>query len=264
MTRAGRTRAEPVDARPSTGSGRSLRPRRALRTSVAVGLVVALMLVVAGAIYAFNQPRAWVAESLVVVLPSAELDEATSASYYETLSRGQIVATFAEVAGSLRFSEQAEERLGLSAAQRAAVTTEVTVVPDTAVLLIRSTAGEAEVARQVSAKTTDLSVQYLAGLSRPYRAVPVPSARGAAEPTGTSPLLLLAAALVTGLVIGLAVQQAVYHLTVAARGPDAPDPEPVPPGSDADGLEADGPEADGPAGDVLAPNGVRARRGAVV
>lgn len=217
-------------------------PGRALRTSVAVGLVVALLLVAAGAVYAFTQPRAWVAESMVVVLPSAELDEATSASYYETLSRGQIVATFAEVAGSLRFSEQAEDRLGLSAAQRAVVTTEVTVVPDTAVLLIRSTAADAEVARQVSAVTTDLSVRYLAGLSRPYRAVTVPSARGAAEPTGTSPLLLLAAALVAGLVTGLAVQQAIYHLAVAARGPGAPDPAPVGSGSELPDLEPNAPE----------------------
>jgi capsular polysaccharide biosynthesis protein len=227
--------------------------RRSLRTSIVVGLLVTLLLVAAGAVYAFTQPRAWVAESMVVVLPSAELDEATSASYYETLSRGQIVATFAEIAGSQRFSEQAEERLGLSAAQRAAVTTEVTVVPDTAVLLIRSTAGDAEVARQVAAETTDLSVQYLAGLSRPFRAVTVPSARGAAEPTGTPPLLLMAAALVAGLVTGLAVQQAVYHLTLAARGPAAPEPAPLPPG-----READGPEVDG-----LEPDGVRARRGPV-
>ena len=243
--------------------------RRPVRASVAAGLVVALLLVAAGAVYAFSRPQAWVAESLVVVLPSAELDEATSASYYETLSRGQIVATFAEVAGSLRFSEQAEDRLGLSAAQRAAVTTEVTVVPDTAVLLIRSTAGEAEVARQVSAATTDLSVQYLADLSRPYRAVPVPSARGAAEPTGTAPLLLLAAAVVAGLVTGLAVQQAVYHLTVAARGPAAADPAPVPSGPEVErppavGREPGGTEPDGLEPDGGESNGVRARRGAGV
>ncbi|HLL61536.1 MAG TPA: hypothetical protein VK401_00685, partial [Propionibacteriaceae bacterium] len=94
-----------------------------LRTSIVVGTVVALLLAAAGAFYAFGQQRSWVAESMLVVLPSADLDEATSASYYETLSRGQIVATFAEVAGTQRFEQQAEDRLGLATAERDAVST---------------------------------------------------------------------------------------------------------------------------------------------
>ena len=199
-----------------------------LRTSITVGVVVALLLAAAGAFYAYSQQRSWVAESMLVVLPSADLDEATSASYYETLSRGQIVATFAEVAGTQRFEQQAEDRLGLSAAERDTVSTEVSVVPDTAVILIRSTAGDAEVAQQVSRITTTLSVGYLAGLTQPFRAVTVPSG-SAAEPTGMSPLVLAAAGLMAGLVAGLAVQQAVYHLSAAVRGPRAePAPGPAP------------------------------------
>ncbi len=83
-----------------------------LRTSIVVGVVVALLLTGAGAFYAFSQQRSWVAESMLVVLPSADLDEATAASYYETLSRGQIVATFAEVAGTQGFEQQAEDSAG--------------------------------------------------------------------------------------------------------------------------------------------------------
>ena len=91
-----------------------------------------------GAFYAFSQQRTWVAESMVVVLPAAELDEATSASYYETLSRGQIVATFAEVAGTQRFEQRGRGPAGASRRPNGAlVSTEVTVVPNTAVILIR-------------------------------------------------------------------------------------------------------------------------------
>ena len=162
----------------------SRRPRvPGLRTSVVLGLVVALLLAAAGALYAFSQQRTWVAESMVVVLPSTALDEATSASYYETLSRGQIVATFAEVAGTQRFEQQAMDQLRLSPAERSLVSTEVSVVPDTAVILIRSTAGSAGVAQEVSRVTTSLSVTYLGGLTQPYRAVRVPSG-STAEPTG--------------------------------------------------------------------------------
>jgi hypothetical protein len=191
---------------------------KALRQSVGVGMIVALALLGGGVAYALTQHRTWAAESMVVVLPAASLDDATSASYYETLSRGQIVATFAEVAGSLGFEQQAEDRLGLTAGQRAQVTTDVSVVPDTAVILIRATAGDADVAQRMVAATTDLSVQYLAGLSRPYRVVTVPSAAGSASATGMSLPVLLAAALAVALVAGLALQQAVYHLSVAFRG----------------------------------------------
>ena len=210
----------------------SRRPRvPGLRTSVVLGLVVALLLAAAGALYAFSQQRTWVAESMVVVLPSTALDEATSASYYETLSRGQIVATFAEVAGTQRFEQQAMDQLRLSPAERSLVSTEVSVVPDTAVILIRSTAGSAEVAQEVSRVTTSLSVTYLGGLTQPYRAVRVPSG-STAEPTGMSPWVLAAAGLLAGLVAGLAVQQAVYHLSAAVRGaraePEPASPEPPP------------------------------------
>jgi hypothetical protein len=191
---------------------------KSLRQSVVVGMIFALALLGGGVAYALTQHRTWAAESMVVVLPAASLDDATSASYYETLSRGQIVATFAEVAGSLGFEQQAEDRLGLTAGQRAQVTTDVSVVPDTAVILIRATADDANVAQRMVAATTDLSVQYLAGLSRPYRVVTVPSAVGSASATGMSLPVLLAAALAVALVAGLALQQAVYHLSVAFRG----------------------------------------------
>jgi hypothetical protein len=191
---------------------------KALRQSVVVGVIIALALLGGGVAYALTQHRTWAAESMVVVLPAASLDDATSASYYETLSRGQIVATFAEVAGSLGFEQQAEVRLGLTAGQRAQVTTDVSVVPDTAVILIRATADDADVAQRMVAATTDLSVQYLAGLSRPYRVVTVPSAAGSASATGMSLPVLLAAALAVALVAGLALQQTVYHLSVAFRG----------------------------------------------
>jgi hypothetical protein len=191
---------------------------RAVRQSIVTAVIVALALLGAGIAYALTQHRTWAAESMVVVLPAVTLDDATSASYYETLSRGQIVATFAEIAGGLGFEQQAEDQLGLTAGQRARVTTDVSVVPNTAVILIRATADDADVAQRMAAATTDLSVQYLAGLSKPYRVVTVPSAAGSATATGLSLPVLLAAALAVALVAGLASQQAVYHLWVALRG----------------------------------------------
>ena len=203
---------------------------RIVRRSMVVGAVVAVLLLVGGVFYALSQQREYTAESMLVVLPATELDESTSASYYETLSRGQIVATFAEVASGPNFRQQAERELALSGEQAESVTTEVTVVPNTSVILIRSTAPSAELAQQMVEATTRVSVKYLASLSQPYRVVPVPTGNDAADPSGLSPLVLIGAAVAVALVAGVAVQQAVYHVTVAVRGARSAEPtEPVVP-----------------------------------
>ena len=190
-----------------------------VRRSLIIGAAVALLALLAGVLLAATQDRVWTAESVVVVLPAPDLDDATSAAYYETMSRGQIVATFAEVAGNLRFEEQAEDRLGLDATERTAVSTEVSVVPDTSVILIRVSSDDAALSERVADATTAVSSEYLGGLSRPFRTETVHTAQGTAYSSGTSPVLLIAATVVVALVAGLAVQQAVYHLLVALPAP---------------------------------------------
>ena len=101
--------------------------RREVKVSVLAGALAALLVVLAGAAIAFTSTTKWTAESVLVVLPNADLSASDSAAYYETLSRGQIVATFAEVADNQRFQDQAEASLQLTDAQRAGVTTAVTV-----------------------------------------------------------------------------------------------------------------------------------------
>ena len=190
---------------------------RALRRSVIIGAIVAVLILAAGTAFALTQPKTWTAESVIVVLPAANLDDATSAAYYETLSRGQIVATFAEVAGNLWFAQQAEERLGLTPEQREQVTTEVSVVPNTAVVLVRASSPDPAVAEKVADMTSTISAEYFAGLANRYTTQIVHSAEGSAQSSGTPVPLLLAAALVVAVVAGIAVQQAVYHLTVATQ-----------------------------------------------
>lgn len=219
-------------------SGRARFARREVRISVLAGAIAALLVVVAGAGLALTSKPKYTAESVLVVLPSATLDTSDSAAYYETLSRGQIVATFAEVADNLRFQDQAAQDLNLTTEQKAGLTTAVTVVPDTSVILVRTTAGSAAVAEQVADGTTALATTYLAGLSEPYRSDLVHGATGTATATGTSPIVLLALAVVVALIVGVGVQQAVYHLMTSLRarrdrGPaDTTDPAPADPGAD--------------------------------
>jgi capsular polysaccharide biosynthesis protein len=227
-------------------SGPGTFSRREVRISVLAGAVAAVLVVLAGAGLALVSQPKWTAESVLVVLPSADLDTSDSASYYETLSRGQIVATFAEVADDLQ--ERAEQKLQLSDAQRAGVSTTVSVVPDTSVILIRSTAGTAAVAEQLADATTSVATGYLAGLSQPYRTELVRGAAGTAVSSGTSPMILLALAFAVALLVGVAVQQAVYHLMMTARAAKertARAAGPAPPDGARDAHEAAPPDGAG-------------------
>lgn len=212
--------------------------RRTLRVSLVAGIAVALALLVSGLVLAALSETEWTAESVAVVLPDAKLDEAASAAYYETLSRGQIVATFAEVAGNQRFEQRAEEDLELTAEQAEAVTTEVTVAPSTSVILIRATGEDKLVTERLATAMVTVSADYLGSLSKPYRFEPVNADELEAFTSGTPPYVVAAAAVVVALVGGLAVQQAIFHSLLALRGGRTPAAKPL------DGTE---PPAAGPA-----------------
>jgi capsular polysaccharide biosynthesis protein len=194
--------------------------RRTARLSIVVGAVVALLILVAGIAFAVVRPPAYTAEAMAVVLPGKGLDEATAAGQWETLSRGQIPATFAEVAADPRFQTAAADQLKLTPDQRQQIQVETSVVPNTSVILIRVTAPDPVVAEQMADATTALASQYLTGLLPSFRTETVQSAEGTAQSSGLSPLLLIVGTVVLALVAGLAVQQAIYHLLlVLRRGP---------------------------------------------
>lgn len=192
---------------------------RETRLSLWAGGLVAALILIAGAVFGLVQKNVFTAESVIVVLPSADLEASDSAAYYETLSRGQIVATFAEVANNLRFEQQAEEKLLLTDEQRTSVTTTVSVVPDTSVILVRANAEDASLAEQIADGATSLVTEYLGSLSKPYRAEIVQGAQDSAYRSSASPLLLFILAVMVALITGLVIQQAAYHLLSAhSRG----------------------------------------------
>ncbi len=197
--------------------GRSLARPRPLRTSVLSGVVLALLTLAAGGAYALTQQVTYTAESVLLVLPRADLDDATSAAFYETMSRGQIVGTFAEVANNPSFQAQALDQLGLTPQERQDLTTEVTVVPDTSVILVRVTSPSATAAAQASVATARTTTTYLATLTTAFRTQLVQGATGATPSSGLTPALVLALTGVVAVVLGVAAQQAVYHLLAARR-----------------------------------------------
>src|SRR5262245_13331740 len=114
---------------------------------VVAGVVVFALILAAGWGYLATQPRRWSAKSAVLVLPAQGRNPATAPDYYETLSRGQIVETFAQILRLPGFEAAAAARLGLPEAALRDLDASVQVVPNTAMITITVTApdrGEAE------------------------------------------------------------------------------------------------------------------------
>lgn len=186
------------------------------------GLVLLLLVLGAGAYVASTQQKTFTAESVLVVLPQRDLDDATTAAFYETLSRGQIVGTFAEVANNSTLQQQAVTKLALAASAQDGLSTVVSVVPDTSVILVRTTADDAATAEAVADAVATVATTSLSQLSDAFRTQIVHKATGTAFSSGLSPALVLGLALVAALVLGVALQQAVFHL-LRARSSATPD-----------------------------------------
>lgn len=196
-----------------SGSGTKHWPKRAssdLRTSVYSGVVVALLVVVAGAFFALTSSSRWTAQASIVVLPSSSLGPAEESAFYEYLSRGQIVATFAEVGNNVRSLQDVHDKA------KSSVT--LSVVPNTSVVLVQATAPTSHQAVALADATTELARTYFDRLAVPFRTQVVAGSTGAAEQTRPTKALILIATLVAALVAGIAMQQATLAILRARRG----------------------------------------------
>ncbi|TQS41326.1 hypothetical protein [Cryptosporangium phraense] len=220
-----------------------------LRRSLQIAAVAALLVLVAGVVFALTQQGRYKAETSLIVLPASTLDAQSQASFLETLSRGQVTATMAEVAQSGRFETEAEKALGLSASEAEDTTVTVTVVPSTSVLLIDAEASSPEVAEQLADRTAALSAAYLQSMIKPYTASQVRPAEGTAYAAGTATWIVLAGTVIAALAVALAVQQAAYQVLQARRAKRRPLRRPA---FTAAGTPAVAAPA-GPAGTAVAP-----------
>jgi len=136
------------------------------------------------------QPSEYRATSTLVVLPKAAGAEV--ASYYDTLSQGQIATTFAQIL-ALQGSRTAPEG-GADAA-----TVAVEVVPDTSLIQVTATTPRAATAEAAADDVLTRVSPYFDELNSPYDVSVVRPATGTAQRTG------LALGTLAGVVVGVAV-----------------------------------------------------------
>ena len=201
-----------VTSAASSQVGAPVGGRRRRRAAALTGLAVALLVLVGGWLFYVDRPAEYEASSTLVVLPNDQLAEA--ASYYDTLSQGQIVTTFAGI-------------LDLQATQVAAAGDEqvrevtVDVVPDTSLIQITGTATDAASAEAATDAVLEQSRAYFDQLTFPYQVNVVQGAVGTAQSTGLAPGLLAGAVAAVALIAGIATYLAI-RAVLPARQPLRP------------------------------------------
>lgn len=193
------------------------RPTRSTVVSVIAGVVVFAILAGAGIVLSQNASTEWVARSSALVLPSKPVSAEQLPGYYETLSRGQMVTTLAELVRLGEFQTDVADQLGLTDSQREIVGVSVNVVANTAMLQVVATSEDPNLAIAMVDGVVEAATQYIGDLVLPYSLVPVSAGVNNLSETGLSTVMVVGVFLLVALVAGIFVQQAVYQLMKWSR-----------------------------------------------
>lgn len=175
-------------------------PASALVRSLVVGLCVAALALGIGLAYSITRDQNYRAAAAIVVLPkNAPGQPDTEAGLYDTLSQGQIPATYAELLRAR--GERLTGRLPTG------VSVTVDVLPDTSVLRVAVTAPSKRLAEAVVGASIRRAQVYLSTLRTPYRAEVVDDGRASATAVGPGSGLLLGVVVVVALLLGVVGQQ---------------------------------------------------------
>ncbi len=197
------------------------RDRLALLVSIGSGIVVFALLMAAGFAYSGRLSSQWTARANVLVLPGQPVNPDHVPAYYETLSRGQMVRTLAELVRLGEFQTETADRYGLTEAQRESVDMSVIVVADTAMVQVVATSTDPNLAVAMVDGVVDLSTVYVADLSLPYALVPVGEGANNVSEFGPSQALVIVVFALVALGLGIAYQQAIYRLAWLAKRREA-------------------------------------------
>lgn len=193
---------------------RAWRRNRVGVVGVVAGVLTALLVLLAGGVVALTRSPQWSADTQVLVSPGPLVAKSDIPAYYETLSRGQVVATAARLVGRRGFTEQAARAVGVAPSS---VTSRAAVVPGTALVSVAVTAPSEAQSEWIADGIVRRSLPAVNGLLDPYRAQRLGSAAGSSEPAGLSTGQLVAVIVLVAVVTGVGVQQVVHQRALARR-----------------------------------------------
>jgi hypothetical protein len=242
----GQTGQEHMGMTDTASSSKQQRPpSKPIVVSVIAGIVVFLLLAAAGIVVSSNSSTQWVARSSALVLPAKPVNPAHLPGYYETLSRGQIVTTLAELVRLGEFQTEVADQFGLSDSQREFVALTVSVVPDTAMLSVVATSEDPDLAAAMVDGVVQAATRYIGDLTLPYALVPVTAGANNLSESGQSTAVVIGVFTLAALVAGLVVQQATLQLMklTEQRNPDRDHSAPKGPPDDGARSVAEAPDS---------------------
>jgi capsular polysaccharide biosynthesis protein len=179
-------------------------------------VLAAIILVGGGAALLLNRSKHWSAQTTVVVLPRTGIDVGTAASYYDTLSHGQITSTVAEILALSSIKQSAGGQLRLPAAQTDSVSISTTAVTGTALVTVTASAPTARVASEMADSVVTQGASTVNKLIAPYSMIVVSQTNGqATESGGSNTSKYLVVLVVVAVALGFGVQQGVSQLMAA-------------------------------------------------
>lgn len=168
-------------------------------------LVVVAVTMVVGSLLVLSRPAVWTASASLAVLPQAG-DAQTEAGYYETLSRGQIVSTIAEV-----ISAQAQVLPD-------GVTADVEVLPETSFIRLTAEAQSRAAVTRAADDQLDTGLEAVRALQIPFEPRVVERPGQTVEQVRPDRVKDLAIVALASLGAGLLVQQALALLRKVRGG----------------------------------------------
>lgn len=189
----------PATTRETKPNGRRSEPAASavLTRAVVLSLVSALLVLVAGGLVVLTRSSTYEASVDVLVSPVAGATDADAASLFDTLSKGQVAATAAEI---YRQPQWRGDRVG---------TVEAGVITPSAVIQVVGRASSAAEAQELVLAVLAAADPTVNRVLDPYRVDRLDTAAPSTAPVGLSRPLQLALVLLAALVAG----GAVLHVT---------------------------------------------------
>lgn len=178
------------------------------------GIVTALA-IIAGGVYVAGSPEEWSANGELLMAPRVQETADSTSAFYETLSRGQVTATAAAIMENPTLVQEAADAVGIE--DMDTVSVRVTVIPDTSLIRIATTALTKDEAVSLTDELARISVPEIDARLKPYGLSSLGSAEQTAQRTGLGTAQTMAIVVVMALAVGTAVQQALQQIAAARR-----------------------------------------------
>lgn len=181
-----------------------------------IGAVVALAIIVAGAIAVSSRTDSYTADARVLIGPTDDVDNPVLA--LDTLSRGTVVATYAEIFGSDEVVASGLAASGFDAAAQEDITIRTRSLAGASAVLIEAVADDAETAER-AATAVATADPVIDGYAEVFQVTLLQGAQGHAVRSGIDGGALIALLMAAGIALGVAAGSASKRYL-----PDTPPP----------------------------------------